>query len=111
MVPPLYCEARPLSLENEMKLKPRGPVALECIAYTGTRARPGTVLLYTVSGRGIFPADMLRYDNVRIVGADVPTERLREATEFAIEGDGCTPERWRSFGWSVIPGTVIEAAP
>jgi hypothetical protein len=92
-------------------LKPRGMIALEDIAYTGTRARTGTLLRYTVSGRGHFPADMLRYDDAEILGKPVPTERLTEVTEFRISGLGCTPERWRSFGWSVVPTTVVEVFP
>lgn len=94
-----------------MKLKARGPIALEWIAYTGERARPGCVLRYRVSGRGQFPTDMLRYDDARIVGGDAPTERLRAVTEFEIDGGGCTPERWRSFGWSVVRDSVIEVQP
>jgi hypothetical protein len=93
-----------------MKLKPRGLILLDWIPYTGVRARKDCSLSYTVSGRGIFPADMLRYDDAEIVGAAVPTERLREATDFAISGGGCTPERWRSFGWSVLD-TVMEVTP
>lgn len=89
--------------------KPRGPIALDHIAYTGERARPGCVLRYRVSGRGIFPADMLRYDTAEVVGQPVPEERLREVTEFAIEGNGCTPARWSSFGWSVC-GSILEAS-
>lgn len=94
-----------------MRLKPRGPIALDWIDYTGTRAREGTVLRYAVSGRGHFPADMLRYDDAEILGQPAPTDRLTAVTEYMIEGKGCTPERWRSFGWSVVPGTVIEVTP
>jgi hypothetical protein len=81
-------------------MRPRGQILRADIGYTGTRAREGNVLRYTVSGRGNFPTDMLRYDNARPL-SPVETEgrALREVRIVA--AGGCTPERWRSFGWSV----------
>ena len=78
--------------------------------------------LFTVEGRGRFPMDMLRYDRaVPSTGDDVTTleddrglamafVRRVELMAFAPVGNKLEPttERWRSFGWSVVPGTVRE---
>jgi hypothetical protein len=47
----------------------------------------------------VFPRDMLRYDDAR----DPPTGLMDDGKrEVRIhDAGGCTPERWRSFGWSV----------
>ena len=75
--------------------------------YLGRRTRgEADYLVYTVSGRGHFPEDMLRYDQAEFFDEDskaagtVETRCLREVT---VRAKGCTPERWRSFGWSVHP--------
>lgn len=78
------------------------------IPYTGHRARGARRLRYTVSGRGNFPTDMLRYDGAiallspgDVAGRDLRSVKIERAT-------GCTPERWRSFGWSVHDDIVEE---
>lgn len=84
-----------------MKLKPRRDIPRDTIGYYGEIARPGCRLTYSVSGRGHFPEDMLRYDSAVMVNGEAPTERLTNVTVFEISGNRCTVERWRSFGWSV----------
>lgn len=81
-----------------MKIKHWNPTEFP---YSGHQSRKGWILEYVVSGRGRFPMDMLRYDSAMIVNGEPPTEYLREVCQFQIRGRGCTPERWRSFGWSV----------
>ena len=85
-------------------------IARDSIAYTGYSAacdRLGRALSYTVSGRGKFPEDMLRYDGAT-VPAGVPDGYLREVTEVKIsDARQVTPERWRSFGWSVHDDIVL----
>ncbi len=86
-----------------------GPTSLP---YTGmsvtahVRKDPRDRLHYTVSGRGTFPEDMLRYDNASFAATEDkdisewgPHER--KPRRVNIIGLGCTPERWRSFGWTV----------
>lgn len=63
-------------------------------------------LIYAVSGRGTFPEDMLRYDNAFILSPVLDNSEAsvlgsRQPRTFNIRGLGCTPERWRSFGWTV----------
>jgi hypothetical protein len=69
-------------------------------------------LFYTVSGRGAFPTDMLRYDGavisahddvVRLIlsGKDMPPYMLPSRT-VEILADRCTEKRWNSFGWQVV---------
>lgn len=55
---------------------------------------------YTVTGRGQFPEDMLRYDDARIVATRISPHNARW-TECDIRAPRCTPARWRSFGWTV----------
>jgi len=64
---------------------------------------------YSVQGRGDFPFDMLRYDRVYPLTEPVPSQHVsprREAwtavRSVEVEGEGCTPDRWASFGWSVV---------
>jgi len=83
------------------KLRPYGPIPRETIPYAGVYAREGCEIRYTVSGRGFFPEDMLRYDGATLVNGEVFTERLPNLTTVAVKGERCTPERWRSFGWTV----------
>lgn len=69
--------------------------------YLGTRVmRDHYEYRYTVVGRGTFPEDMLRYDDARIVATRVSADNPRW-TECDIRAPRCTPERWRSFGWTV----------
>jgi hypothetical protein len=75
------------------------------IDYHGMRVHDtqrikGRYLRYTVSGRGKFPADMLRYDSAVAL---TPTDDERGLRHVQIRGTGCTPARWSSFGWSVHP--------
>lgn len=66
---------------------------------------------YQVEGRGSFPLNMLRYDRACAVAYGAPGGEIGGTLArrtVAIEGAyGCTPERWRSFGWTVL-GPVIE---
>jgi hypothetical protein len=99
-------------------MKARGKISRQSIDYLGERARSGCVLRYSVSGRGGFPVDMLRYDRVgdfdydRFSGtcegvegdltAQSSPENVREVRTVTIAfAHGCTPARWSSFGWSV----------
>lgn len=61
----------------------------------------------TVSGRGEFPMDMLRYDECypySVEDISLMTERtcLREITLVCHRPCGSTYARWDSFGWEVI---------
>jgi len=53
---------------------------------------------YIVTGYGVFPDDMLRYDHARIIG----TCRLLDRPAFLIDGY-CTETRWQSFLWACFP--------
>jgi hypothetical protein len=68
---------------------------------------------FTVTGRGRFPLDMLRYDTCYPVGSDSVSrieaktifERLSRANvEVRLRSDLKMPtvDRWKSFGWLVI---------
>jgi len=87
----------------------------DTIGYHGIRAplrAPGTVFRYTVSGRGTFPSDMLRYDDAA-AASDADAALMggsRDLRQINITGQGCTPARWSSFGWSVHP-EVLEVRP
>jgi hypothetical protein len=97
-------------------MKPRGIIETKSIAYTGERARKGCIFIYTVSGRGRFPDDMLRYDGVTVESryAESPEQEVGfyfgDVRSVVVSGRGCTPERWRSFGWSVDPEIVERSA-
>ena len=62
---------------------------------------------FKVTGASEFPMDMLRYDAVyprtsedaSNIGAGQWHKRERRTIE--IKGEGCTPDRWASFGWKV----------
>lgn len=78
--------------------------------YHGYRVqRESDRLYYTVMGRGIFPEDMLRYDSgsledpkeLEVTREDEAFLRIREVNVIA---KGCTPLRWKSFGWVVLGG-------
>ena len=79
--------------------------------YLGERVRKEKdFFVYTVSGRGTFPEDMLRYDRAFFAdeaSQEAGTADTRELREVTVKAKGCTPERWRSFGWSVC-GNLIE---
>ena len=71
--------------------------------------RPKVMTEISVSGNGIFPLDMLRYDScwpssqydvVRISQKDFRTINL---TKF---GEWWTSGRWESFGWKVTHKSV-----
>ena len=71
-------------------------------------------VLYTVTGTGPFPIDMLRYDCVhpatqgsadRVVAALDPERTYLEHRAVVVRGKHCTAARWESFGWKVL-GTV-----
>jgi hypothetical protein len=88
--------------------------------FTTTRARPHTTThWFTVTGRGVFPIDMLRSDMAwpatsedaeKIVGHDfgyafgpgstTPSEH-RSIRMGCAQHDGPTIGRWASFGWTV----------
>ena len=62
---------------------------------------------YEVQGRGDFPWDMLRYDSVWPLSTPEPhrmdsEDEWRKVRTVAVEGYGCTPDRWLSFLWSVV---------
>mgnify|MGYP003140530484 FL=1 len=62
---------------------------------------------FEVRGSGEFPWDMLRYDRVYPTTEPAP-DRYAEADKWKlirtvkVEGQGCTPDRWASFGWKVV---------
>lgn len=63
---------------------------------------------YKVTGRGRFPADMLRYDTAWPMEPQkcvfYPPDLVRGLPERTVEISGmCAPTegRWASFGWSV----------
>ncbi len=87
-------------------------IDIESLPYHGMSAKLGkTILRYTVTGRGSFPHDMLRYD--RSWPATESDARLlddfvfdhyrdrRSGHAFRIIGLNVTPKRWESFGWTV----------
>ena len=62
---------------------------------------------YEVQGRGDFPWDMLRYDRVYPLTEPCPSmyanrEAWREVRTVLVQGEGCTYDRWQSFGWSIV---------
>lgn len=68
------------------------------------------VIEYRITGRGPVPYDMLRYDSSwpatqadaetleNLNSRDIP---VNHETQVLLRGNGCTPERWKSFGWTV----------
>lgn len=61
---------------------------------------------YNVMGKGDFPWDMLRYD--RVWPLDPPEPHRMDSNgpwgkvrTVEVQGLGCTPDRWSSFGWVV----------
>jgi len=76
--------------------------------YPVTRNQRG-VYAYTVQGRGDFPWDMLRYDRAYPLTDPSPSQYETDpkawttARTVQIEGQDCTPDRWASFLWTVVP--------
>lgn len=78
-------------------------------------AKTHEIVSFQVEGRGSFPLDMLRYDqcwpagpeDVAKMGLDREqrTVKLNRATHHRLHGP--TFERWRSFGWSVVPQSAV----
>lgn len=73
-----------------------------------SRARSRT--RFTVKGRYPFPMDMLRYDScwpstgesVAAIHNSITRQGDREQTVTLLtDMVGITPDRWRSFGWTV----------
>lgn len=95
-------------------LKPRGalPGAHRDAGY-GIQAREGCEFAFTVSGRGRFPDDMLRYDGAQLlspVEAEQPEiPRAPARAVRIVHAHRCTPARWSSFGWSVHDDIVERA--
>jgi hypothetical protein len=96
--------------QQESKRGPRKDTAMmpldsTTFAYTGYRAREHYRLNYTVSGRGTFPLDMLRYDDAEALSpAEIEGRAMRSVRIH--NARGCTPARWASFGWTV--GQIVE---
>ena len=74
--------------------------------HGGSRmSRARSMTRFTVQGRGNFPLDMLRYDScwpadtasAMSIGRSDPADTITLLTW----GVGITPDRWRSFGWTV----------
>jgi hypothetical protein len=67
---------------------------------------------FTVSGRGLFPLDMLRYDCCYPASPqDVNSmdgRARREVTLVAANPVAPTTGRWASFGWDVIKEEVLR---
>lgn len=67
---------------------------------------------FTVSGRGTFPFDMLRYDCCYPHSPQDVTKLdgrgLREVTLIAAKPVGPTNRRWNSFGWDVVSEEVLR---
>jgi hypothetical protein len=73
---------------------------------------------YSVSGRGDFPVDMLRYDNAiptkesdaskiapsRWHGIEAFDERTVELKSEFYPTEG----RWNSFGWKIVPNSISK---
>lgn len=82
------------------KRKPRGSIPRAVFGYHGMRAGHGCEFRYTVSGTLSFPRDMLRYDGAALLSPSEAEGRGRREVRI-VHASGCTPERWRSFGWTV----------
>lgn len=74
------------------------------------------LVTFVVEGQGYFPFDMLRYDGCyprRTEDAINLAGETRRKIELAIRilsdmnpNRVITEERWRSFGWSVVSGSI-----
>ena len=72
---------------------------------------------FTVTGRGQFPCDMLRYDQCHPIAADDAAhiqdgcrdnERDVQLGRWAHQGWLPTNDRWRSFHWAVTHHEVMR---
>lgn len=67
---------------------------------------------FTVSGRGLFPFDMLRYDCCYPQSpqdvANLDGRARRQVTLIAAKPVGPTNGRWNSFGWDVVSEEVLR---
>lgn len=75
---------------------------------------------FTVVGTGAFPVDMLRYDCCYPVDTDSAlaivvgfrdsdyneVRRVSLRMRVTTPREGPTAERWLSFGWSIVPGSL-----
>ncbi len=79
------------------------------VEYAGTHAKANCELTYRVKGSGFFPVDMLRYDRVTPTTEEdsAVCEGFGADREVNVRGQGCTPKRWQSFGWTVV-GVIVE---
>jgi len=76
------------------------------------------VLTFTVTGRGQFPVDMLRFDccfpadpsAVAVITQGYNEKRVTvQLCAYLRAGDiAPTPERWASFGWAVDDVDTVE---
>lgn len=70
-----------------------------------------TTHIYTVSGEGDFPIDMLRYD-ASWPYQEADSRRIARQGELSLQVINLRsnklphPERWASFGWSVLGVTL-----
>jgi hypothetical protein len=67
---------------------------------------------YKVQGMSDFPWDMLRHDRVWPLSTPEPhrmdsNEVWRKVRTVEVAGHGCTPDRWLSFGWSVVDAATV----
>lgn len=77
---------------------------------TITKNRQEKVHIHTFTVRGRigsytgFPMDMLRYDQAwPATGEDAAKIKPSdEPVEIRLHGLSCTPDRWKSFGWSIV---------
>lgn len=69
-----------------------------------------------VEGPGVFPFDMMRYDNC-CPDAEQDSARIERATHrryrvvlrrYSLNGGPATWERWESFGWTVVGDSSSE---
>ena len=65
---------------------------------------------FTVSGRGVFPVDMLRYDQCcPVFPGDAAYILTTFKREVRLNSDKYpTTDRWASFGWYVDLSTIEE---
>jgi hypothetical protein len=95
------------------------------MAIFTTDRRPKPIYWFTVTGRGLFPIDMLRYDMawpatdedaVKIVGADFGYDgdgaprHPRSIRLGCAQTHGPTDGRWASFGWTLGDASKGEVA-
>lgn len=76
------------------------------------------IIRFTVEGTGTFPFDMLRYDAAWPASSEDaialdhenwrshPKAGDRYSVKLLSHGPAITPDRWRSFGWTVTAQEV-----